>query len=830
MKQLIALLLLLSSAWPLAAQTTTFDDDWRFLLTPKRLYSSYDMSRPDYDDASWRKLSVPHDWSIEGDFRIEHPAGPGGGSLPGGLGWYRKHFEYLPQGAGERLFVEFDGVYMNSTVYINGHELGMRPYGYSSFEYELTPWIKAGENVIAVRVDNINQPNSRWYSGCGIYRHVRLRRTPATRIDHWGLQVTPRKVDAKRWDVEVNVGLDGPASSALACRIQLLDAEGKVVAQQTTSNRAAQKSATLTLRGVPGKPGGPKLWTLSSPYVYTVVAQLLDKGKVVDEQRTTTGLRTLRFDAQTGFWLNDENVKLNGVCNHHDLGCLGTAINEDALYRQLRLLRDMGCNAVRTSHNPPAPELLNMADTMGIMIMDEAFDMWHRRKTQFDYAYAFDEWHERDLRDLVLRDRNHPSIIMWSIGNEVLEQWSSVEADTLTLAEANKVLNMGHSADQLAKEGDMSVNSLLTKHLAEIVKRYDTTRPITAGCNETSPGSHLYRSGAIDVVGFNYHQNEVASVPQRFPGQPMVMTESVSAIQTRGFYMMPSDHFYTNPDQPDGLYYHNASLKCSAYDNMHVTWGSSHEATWDVVKHTPHCMGQFIWTGFDYLGEPTPYNYPARSSYFGIIDLAGHPKDSYYMYQSEWTEKPMLHLFPHWNWMPSDTIDLWCYYRGADEVELFVNGCSAGVRRKADREYHVWWRVAYEPGEVTAVARKDGKEMMRQTIRTASTPHHLRLTDEAGTHCGTHFVTVEVVDRDGNLCPWADDDVFFSTTGEARIQGVDNGCQTSPERFQANQRKAFFGKCLVVLKGNGTLTCRGYNLETTSITLSSPTLPAASRR
>ncbi len=814
MKKMLAFLLLITTVMPLTAQRTQFDDDWRFWLASRRESRKTEMAQPQFDDNNWRQLSVPHDWAIEGMFRLEHPSGAGGGALPGGMGWYRKHFDYQPQQKGERVFVEFDGVYMNSTVYINGHKLGMRPYGYSSFEYELTEWLHPGkDNVLAVSVDNSRQPNSRWYSGCGIYRHVWLQRTPSTRIDHWGVHVTPTLLKNKQWEVEVNIDLDGQEANKMGCRVMLLNAEGKVVAQKTAAGKTGHRSASMTLQKA-------RLWSIRDPYVYTVVAQLMDHGKVVDEQRTTTGLRTLRFDAETGFWLNDENIKINGVCNHHDLGCLGSAINEDALYRQLRLLKEMGCNAVRCSHNPPAPELLNMADTMGIMIMDEAFDMWRRRKTQYDYAYAFDEWHERDLSDLVRRDRNHPSIIMWSIGNEVLEQWSSADADTLSLAEANKVLNMGHSAEELAAEGEMSVNSLLTKHLAEIVRRLDTTRPITTGANETSPGNHLYRSGAIDIIGFNYHHGEVKNVPKNFPGKPMIMSESVSALQTRGYYKMPSDHFYTNPDMADGLYYTDPYLKCSAYDNMHVTWGSSHEATWDVVKHMPHCMGQFIWTGFDYIGEPTPYNYPARSSYFGIIDLAGHPKDTYYMYQSEWSDRDVLHLFPHWNWIEGDSIDLWCYYNHADEVELLVNGKSAGVRRKSEHEYHVWWRLEYHPGEVTAIARKNGQEVRRQTIRTAGAPHHLRLTDDAGSHVGTHFVTVEVVDKDGNLCPWADTQLFFSVTGgNGRIIGVDNGSQTSSEMFKAEQRKAAFGKCLVVVQGNGTLTAKGYEVSSGSIQL-----------
>ncbi|MBR3067763.1 MAG: DUF4982 domain-containing protein, partial [Prevotella sp.] len=453
------------------------------------------------------------------------------------------------------------------------------------------------------------------------------------------------------------------------------------------------------------------------------------------------------------------------------------------------------------------------------------FDMWRRRKTQNDYARFFDEWHERDLTDLVLRDRNHPCILMWSIGNEVLEQWSSAEADTLTLEQVNLILNAGHDASTLAKDGELSVQSLLTQHLAEIVKRYDTTRPITAGCNEPSPGNHLFKSGALDIIGFNYHHQWVKDVPQNFPGKPFIFSESVSALQTRGYYMMPSDSVYKAPVEW-WLPYTDPTFMCSAYDNMHASWSSTHEETWDVVKHTPFCGGQFIWTGFDYIGEPTPYGFPARSSYFGIIDLAGFPKDSYFMYQSEWTAKPMLHLFPHWNWLPGQTIDLWAYYNQADEVELFINGKSQGVKRKMshgertdDRlttEYHVGWRVQFEPGEVKAVSRKDGKVVCQQTIRTAGAPHHIRLTvDYAGRDLT--FINAEVVDRDGNLCPWAEDQIFFSTEGEAQVVATDNGCQTSMERFTALQRKAFFGRCMAVVRGSGKLKAQGYQLGASEV-------------
>lgn len=807
-KQALLAFLLLCSIQVSARERVCFDSDWLFCLD-----DSAQMASVNYNDAKWRKLDLPHDWAIEGDFMPSNPSGAGGGALPGGVGWYRKHFTVEK---ADKYFVEFDGVYMNAAVYINGHLLGTRPYGYSSFEYDITPYLNwNGDNVMAVRVDNSDQPNSRWYSGCGIYRHVWLTATGNIHVAHWGVQVKAKA----NGEVTVNVELvdENHSGAKPVIRHTVTDAQGKVVA--TTKGNAT--SAKLKVRK-------PILWSVEKPYVYQVRTEILVNGKTVDDVVTTTGFRSFLFDPQKGFSLNGKSMKLNGVCEHHDLGCLGAAFVEDAMHRKLQILKGMGVNAIRCSHNPPAPQLLNMCDTMGLIVMDESFDMWRRRKTQNDYARFFDEWHERDLADLIRRDRNHPSILMWSIGNEVLEQWSSAEADTLTLEQANLILNAGHDASTLAKEGELSVNSLLTRHLAEIVRRYDDTRPVTAGCNEPNPNNHLFKSGAIDIIGYNYHHQWVKDVPKNFPGKPFIFSESVSALQTRGFYMMPSDSVYVAPVEW-WLPYSDPSMKCSAYDNMHASWSSTHEETWDVVKHNDFVGGQFIWTGFDYIGEPTPYSYPARSSYFGIIDLAGFPKDTYYLYQSEWTDQPVLHLFPHWNWLEGQTIDMWCYYNQADEVELFINGKSQGVRRKADsHQYHVMWRVVFEPGEVKVVARQNGKEVRQQVIKTAGPPHHIRLTadknviDADGKSLA--FVTVEILDKDGNLCPNAENQVFFDVKGNASIAGVDNGCQTSMERFKADNRKAFFGKCLVVIRsgkqpGAVTLTAKAVDLKEDKITL-----------
>ncbi|MQN14108.1 glycoside hydrolase family 2 protein [Prevotella copri] len=865
MKKIFALAILLLGAQSLSARDRqSFDKDWLFVLA-----DSAGMQNSEYADGHWRRLNLPHDWAIEGDFSPSNPSGASGGALPGGIGWYRKHFSLSPDEKYDRFTITFDGVYMNSTVYINGHKLGTRPYGYSTFEYDLTPYIyKKGDNVIAVKVDNSDQPNSRWYSGCGIYRHVWLTKTlKEAYIPQWGQYVaTTPKGDVR---VKVDFHVNG-SRMKLSIRNTIYDAAGKVVARSQ-----GDQNQKLKVRK-------PHLWSIGKGYLYTVKSELVVNGKVVDTATTQTAFRDVRFDARKGFFLNGENMKINGVCEHHDFGCLGAALNEDALHRKLTILRDMGVNAIRSSHNPPAPELLNMCDSMGIMVMDESFDMWRRKKSNGDYARFFDEWHQRDLSDLVKRDRNHPCIIMWSIGNEVLEQWSDAAADTLSLEQANLILNAGHDASTLAHSDELSVNSLLTRHLADIVKKYDPwgARPVTAGCNEPDPKNHLFKSGAIDVIGFNYHHQWAKDVPRNFPDKPFIFSESVSALQTRGYYRMPSDSIYTAPVEW-WLPYTDPSFKCSAYDNMHASWSSTHEETWDVVKHNDFVGGQFIWTGFDYIGEPTPYAYPARSSYFGIIDLAGLPKDSYYMYQSEWTKKPVLHLFPHWNWLPGQQIDMWCYYNQADEVELFINGKSQGIRKKKvhgegnegkahavsakagdfDRstEYHVMWRVTFEPGEVKVVARKQGREISSQTIKTAGPPHHLvlkktyqnTLASAVQTPSGvpadlqsctptpsgvpadlqsavkkgsaslpgdlqspsipTTFVEVNVVDKDGNLCPNAENEIYFSSTAE--ILGTDNGNQTSLERFTDPKRKAFFGKCIIVLRGHGTLRAESIDLQ-----------------
>lgn len=802
-----------------------FNDNWSFSLSdnPKA-------SETDFDDEEWRVLNLPHDWAIEGDFSKDNPSGTGGGALPGGIGWYRKTFIPSNEDSDKIIRIDFDGIYMNSEVFINGQSLGKRPYGYISFGYDITPYLKWNEkNVIAVRVDNSEQPNSRWYSGCGIYRNVWLTKTNPVHVDEWGTYVTSSDIsnDNATLNIVTTVQNSGNDNETVTLKSILNDMDGSVVAETESSVSvvAGQKSDISHTLNI----SSPKLWDTENPYLYYLVTEVIKDGKCIDRYTTTTGVRDFKFDAEKGFILNGKQTKINGVCMHHDLGCLGAAVNTRAIERLLQILKGMGCNGIRCSHNPPAPELLDLCDKMGFIVMDEAFDMWRKKKTSHDYARYFNEWHEKDLRDFILRDRNHPSIFVWSIGNEVLEQWSDAKADTLSLEEANLILNFGHSADMLAKDGEMSVNSLLTKKLAEFVRELDPTRPITAGCNEPNPGNHLFKSGALDIIGYNYHNANIPDVPKNFPGKPFIITESNSALMTRGYYRMPSNEMFIWPERWDKPFY-DESFSCSSYDNCHAPWGKTHEENIKLVRNNDFISGQYIWTGFDYIGEPTPYGWPARSSYFGIVDLAGFPKDVYYLYQAEWTNKQVLHLFPHWNWTEGQEIDMWCYYNNADEVELFINGESQGICSKDEDNLHVVWRVKFIPGTVKVVARKNGNIIAEKEIHTAGTPHKIRLTPDRNiiTADGKDlsFVTVEVLDKDNNLCPISENLINFEVKGNAFIAGVDNGCQTSMERFKDNNRKAFNGKCLVVLQNNGekgtaTLTAKSNGLESSTIEIKS---------
>lgn len=771
--------------------TEDFNDGWFFKLTDE------DASSIDYDHSDWRILNLPHDWSIEGEFSEDNPATVGGGALPGGIGWYRKVFSLPATDSLKKIFIDFDGVYWNSSVYLNGKLIGNRPNGYISFRYDLTPYLHFGneENVIAVKVDNSQQPNSRWYSGSGIYRNVRLVKTNPVHIDLWGTYITTPEVDSSTSLVNIDITINNSSDDNKDVNLftDIRDKSGKVVELKNTGlTLEAMKRKNVTQEFTIES---PELWSVDNPYVYTATTYIKEGRKLIDQYETKFGIRDFRFDTAKGFILNGERVKILGVCNHHDLGCLGSAVNKRAIERQLEILKEMGCNGIRTSHNPPAPELLDLCDEMGFIVMDETFDMWKKNKTKYDYAQYWDKWHVRDLKDHIIRDRNHPSVFVWSIGNEILEQWDS----------------SGIS---------------MTPPLVEIVKQLDTTRPVTAACNPPGWHNNLIIPDVLDIIGYNYAHKSYAKHREVFPGKPFIATETVSGLMTRGHYDMPSDSIRRWPERWDKPFTDgNPDFTVSAYDNVSAPWGSTHEETWKVMKKYDFLSGMYIWTGFDYLGEPTPYSWPARSSYFGIIDLAGFPKDVYYMYQSEWTDKDVLHVFPHWNWNKGELIDV-VVYTNCEEVELFLNEKSLGTKKKINDDLRLTWSVFFEPGTIKAVGRTKGEVILTREVKTAGKPAKIALTADRSVINADgkdlSFVTVDILDEDGIPVPTADNLVNFDLTGNAGIIGVDNGNQTSHEPFKADYRKAFNGKCLAVVQsgktqGPVTLVASSDSLESAAI-------------
>lgn len=768
-----------------------FNDNWFFHLTEE------DASSPDYDHSKWEELSVPHDWSIEGEFDKDNPATTGGGALPGGIGWYRKAF-YLPESdTSKRIFIDFDGVYWNSTVYLNGKKIGYRPNGYISFRYDLTSYLNYGEhhNIIAVKVDNSNQPNSRWYSGSGIYRNVRLVKTNSVHVDLWGTSITTPEVDSSSSTVSLEITLNNYTSQNRALKVmtEIKDSEGNLVAMEFTKEEIKPDTRQQISQII--HIDKPNLWSTENPYLYNAVTYI-EEGKVlVDKYETTFGIRYFDFDPERGFSLNGKKTKILGVCNHHDLGCLGSAINVRAIERQLEILKDMGCNGIRTAHNPPAPELLDLCDKMGFIVMDETFDMWKRKKTPKDYSQYWDQWHVRDLEDHMMRDRNHPSVFIWSIGNEILEQWDT-------------------SGIKMAKE------------LYSIASKMDSTRPIVVACNPPSPTNYLIQSDVFDLIGYNYAHKEYVKHPEVFPGKSFIATETVSGLMTRGHYDMPSDSVRRWPIRWDLPFYEgNPDYTVSSYDNVSTPWGSTHEETWKVMKKHDFMSGMYLWTGFDYLGEPTPYTWPARSSYFGIIDLAGFPKDIYYMYQSEWTDKQVLHLFPHWNWSEGEKVDM-VVYTNCTEVELFLNDSSLGTKRKEKDDLRLTWQLKYKPGTVKAIGKTQEGKTISTEVKTAEEAAKIKLSaDRTILHADgkdLSFITAEILDKNGVIVPNAENLIQFEILGDALIVGVDNGNQTSHESFKANLRKAFNGKCLVVIQSSGkkglvNLRATSDNLESSSI-------------
>jgi beta-galactosidase len=774
---------------------TNFNKDWKFYLG-----NDSTASNENFDDANWRALNLPHDWSIEGNFAKENAATTQGGALPGGIGWYRKTFSIPATSKNKNISIEFDGVYKNSEVWINGHYLGKRPNGYISFQYDLTPHLKFGKekNVIAVKVDNSQQPNSRWYSGSGIYRDVTLHIYNKNHFVRNEIFVTAPTVDEKIATINLKASIVFNSYQMHSYKITVQSPSGEIVYSISKKINVETRKPNLVFTI-----DRPKLWDTETPNLYKIKIELFNySNKLVDNISTTFGIRSIHFDREKGFFLNGKPLKIKGVCMHHDLGALGAAFNISAAQRQLRILKEMGCNAIRTAHNPPAPAFLDLCDKMGFLVMDESFDIWQKKKNKFDYSLDFKEWHKKDLEDLILRDRNHPSVFMWSIGNEIREQFDST-------------------------------GIALTKELVDIVKRFDNTRPVTAALTETDTTKNfMYQSNALDVLGWNYNDKNYPDVLKKYPNQIFIASETNSAIATRGHYDMPSDSVRVWPAKgKKEIENVNGDWTVSAYDNVKAYWGSTHEETWKIIKKYDFLSGMFVWTGFDYLGEPTPYPWPARSSYFGIVDLAGFPKDAYYMYQSEWTTKPVLHIFPHWNWEHGKIVDVWAYYNNADEVELFLNGKSLGIRKKINEDLHVMWRVPFEAGTLKAISKKNGKIVLQKEIKTAGAPYKIELiADKQNKNADSNaltFITVTIVDKDGNLVPNANNLIEFSISGNASIVATDNGYQADSTAFFSTNRQAWKGRALAIVKlpskkANNTLMAKSEGLLSGTIAWKKP--------
>ena len=797
-----------------ARSRETFDFDWRFTRGDPA-----GAQLAGFADGDWREIDLPHDWSIEGPYAESEPTSGPGGYLPTGIGWYRKRFTLPASDRGRLVTIELDGVYQNSQVWINGHSLGVRPYGFVPFAYELTPYLHfGGENVIAVRVDNSRQTNCRWYTGSGIYRHTWLLKTGPLRVGYWGTFVSCPRVSADEATVRMETKVVNGHSHAVACSLAtaLLDDRGRtVVTRETPHSLAAGGEYRFVQELTVPKPA---LWSVDQPYLYTVRSTLRMGDHIADEVETPAGIRSAVFDADRGFLLNGAPVKLQGVCLHPEAGCVGSAVPERVWERRLALLRAMGCNAIRTSHNPFAAEFLDLCDRMGFVVMNEAFDEWRVPKGQIRNGYHlyFDEWHERDLTNLIRRDRNHPSVVLWSAGNEV--------------------------PDQSAADGAATLRGLL-----KIFRAEDPTRPVTVGCDQiaSEPLQNRVRPeflAELDVVGYNYvdrwrnRADLYYSIDRAaFPRRRFVGTESVGIGGIRGEYR---DLVAQKDDAPVPWFAHPGNLRIDA------------EQLWQFVALHDYVSGDFMWTGVDYLGET---RWPMKGAPSGTLDTCGFRKDSYFFYQSQWTAKPMLHLFPHWSWKGSEgaVIPVTCY-TNCDTVELFLNGKSLGVKGyefprlgmegrygnypsrarvlRTTADLHLSWDVPYEPGTLRAVGTKDGKAAVVEEISTTGDPVGIDLTADrmslAADRRDVVHLTVAVQDAEGRMVPDADNEISFAIEGEGRLIGVDNGDPFSHASYQGPSRRAFHGLCLAIVRstarpGSVRVTATSPGLRPAAVVLTS---------
>lgn len=747
-----------------------------------------------FDHADWRELDLPHDWSVEGPFDADHPAQAPGGYLPAGIGWYRKSFELPPGSDGKRVAIEFDGVYMNAEVWINGHRLGKRPYGYIGFQYDLTPHLDfSGENVLAVRVDDSRQPSARWYGGAGIYRHVWLTVTDPLRVAHWGTYVTTPEItdETAAVAIETEIRNDFDETKSVTVKQTIFAADDTLVAE-VENDFEADPAATGKLRQHL-EIADPARWSPETPHLYTVRTELRDGDRLADRYETPLGVREFRFDADEGFFLNGESVILRGMCNHQDLGPLGTALWDQALERRMRMLKDMGCNAIRTAHYPHSPELMALCDRMGFLVVNETFDEWRRGwafedgqlvssaeprgKAKFGYNRYFDDWAETDLTDHLRRDRNHPSVILWSIGNEVPEAQKHGEIETVRI-------------------------------LRDLCREIDPTRPVTAGINLIGGANETGFLDLLDVVGYNGGGDSVFLYEEdhaRFPDRKIYASEVPHSLQTRGEYRTHTKFRLKQHEIPDltteEVFPETDGWYESSYDNAAVRITS--RDSWELTSTLPFIAGEFRWTGFDYIGESG--GWPRVLGNFGIIDLCHFPKDTYYFYQSQWTDEPMVHLLPHWTWPGKEgtPIPVHCYTTG-DEAELFLNGESLGTRTfGAENPYLLEWMVPYVPGELRVVARKDGEEIATRTLRTAGAPARIAVDADQTTldpaSRDLSYITVRVEDEDGNFAPKAARWISVRLDGPARVIGIGNGDPLSHHDFQGRTVRTFNGLARVIV-------------------------------
>lgn len=741
-----------------------FDSSWKFTL-----------GDPDgaeaagFGDADWRTLDVPHDWAFEADYAPDAAQADKGGYKPGGVGWYRKSFDRPSSWQGKRVAIEFDAVFMNSEVWINGQHLGKRPYGYISFAYDMTEHLKPGENVIAVRVDSSLEPAARWYHGCGIYGHVKLVATDPLHVARDGVYVTTPKVSVASANVavETEVANDRPAQATFTLETVLLNPQGKQVAIETTTLNA-DAGATVTAKQAL-RVAKPMLWDTDTPHLYKAVSRVKVDGAVIDETTTRFGIRTIRWDAATGFWLNGKNVKLKGVSDHLEAGPVGAAYPDELIRWKVQLLKDMGCNAIRVAHNPQVPAFYDICDEMGMLVMDEVFDGW-KRKAPHDYgAQAFDEWWERDLRDWLKRDRNHPCIVIWSLGNET--------------------------------HGEVA------KDMVKVCHELDPTRPVTSGSAN---------SNDMDVIGINGGSEKMSFFKRPPPNRPFVSTEAPHTWQVRGYYRtqtwfrdgkdnkrqspfpcpdLTEKEIFVYDWAPPGGDRNRKQIFNSSYDNAMVRITA--RKNWELMRDLPWHSGHFRWTGFDYLGEAGYVHggWPFRAFMGGALDLAGFKKDLYYFYQSQWTDKPMAHILPHWThpkMKPGTLIPVWVY-SNADEVELFFNGRSLGKDKPGKQwdQMQCDWMVPWQPGKLEAVAYRGGKVVARAVQQTAGAPAALKAS-VAGDTCP--IVTVAQTDAAGTLNPYAENRVHYHVAGPARILSLESGNPVNTENnFGRTSRATFFG-------------------------------------